>query len=247
MWPAGRWAWPGRVEHGPDDLAAVARRQGPEGAGDRCHDGESSSVFVKVCHSWARQIGAVVSDGQAQGTQVPGHGHVDIGAGMDDGVGHQLTDHQARGGNQWVQAPLQQGAGDKVACCPRRGRVGCESEPPDVRYWSREHSGYGSGHGRLDDQASAKRVGAKGLENVRVRARHGDRHPGPADNVPAGGRQYPQCRRLGALRYCRQIADDAAGPFGQRVLDRLVKFLDDIIERASELEEGYLTLGMRPR
>ena len=28
----GRWAWPGGLEHGPDDLAAVAGGQNPERA-----------------------------------------------------------------------------------------------------------------------------------------------------------------------------------------------------------------------
>ena len=45
---AGRWVWPGGVEHGPDDLSAVGGGQNPEGARESSHDAEPSPVHVKL-------------------------------------------------------------------------------------------------------------------------------------------------------------------------------------------------------
>src|SRR4029078_11159036 len=42
------WAWPGGIEHGPDDLASVGCGQSPKSAGEVGDDGEPSPVQVQL-------------------------------------------------------------------------------------------------------------------------------------------------------------------------------------------------------
>jgi hypothetical protein len=84
---------PGGVEHSPDDLAVVGGKntEGAREAGDR---GEPSPVLVEAGEPLTGQVEAVVSNGQTQGLKVPGDRQVDVAAGMNRRVGHELADHQ---------------------------------------------------------------------------------------------------------------------------------------------------------
>ena len=92
----------------------------------------------------------------------------------------------------------------------------------------------------------AQGVSGQRLANLRVRAGHSHRDPGPVANMAACRREHLNRDRLGTLEHGRQVADHAAGPFGQGQLDRPVQLLDDITEPAGNLKDHHLTDGALP-
>lgn len=121
------WARSGGIKHGPDNLASVGRPEKPKGARETSHNAEPSPMNVKSGVPPTRQVPAAVSNGQAQGPEVPGDRQVDLGASMDRRVCNELADHQARARDERVQSQALQGTRHEVPRGVWRGRMRCQS------------------------------------------------------------------------------------------------------------------------
>jgi len=84
------------------------------------------------------------------------------------------------------------------------------------------------------------------LANPRVRAGHDHGGAGPVTNMAPRRCKHLHRLRARPLEHVRQVADHATGPVGQSQLDRPVQLLDDLAERASNLNDHYLTYGPCP-
>jgi hypothetical protein len=87
-------------------------------------------------------------------------------------------------------------------------------------------------------------VGTQRLANLRVRAGHTDRDPGPVANMAPCRREHLNCSRLGTLKHGGQVADHTSGFFvGQSQLYCSIQILDNITESAANTKDDYLTYG----
>jgi len=74
-----------------------------------------------------------------------------------------------------------------------------------------------------------------------IRAGHGHGSPGPVTNIAPCRREHLDRDRVGTLKHVRQVTDHASGSLGQSQPDRPIQLLDDLTERARNLNDRYLT------
>lgn len=93
---------------------------------------------------------------------------------------------------------------------------------------------------------TTQRVGAQSLANHWVGAGHGYGDPRPVANMAPRSRENLNRYGVGPLEHPRQVADHAPGSVSQSLLDRAVQILNDLTERARNLDDDYLTYGTSP-